>query len=190
MIFGLPVLLIIKGTGKTTTVVELIRRAVYDKGWKVLVTAPSNVAVDNVLEKLVANNSDVKISRRSRKVKSDSSSGDSIAVNAPTPPPRRLRAVRLGHPARIKASIQPYSLESLVHGADGTEVVNDVRKELESFVKVLSDEKSRYADRRVARREVKVLRSELRQREEAVVDDLISNADVVLATNVGASSSA
>ena len=170
--------------------VELIRRAVYDKGWKVLVTAPSNVAVDNVLEKLVANNSDVKISRRSRKVKSDSSSGDSIAVNAPTPPPRRLRAVRLGHPARIKASIQPYSLESLVHRADGTEVVNDVRKELESFVKVLSDEKSRYADRRVARREVKVLRSELRQREEAVVDDLISNADVVLATNVGASSSA
>ena len=170
--------------------VELIRRAVYDKGWKVLVTAPSNVAVDNVLEKLVANNSDVKSSRRSRKVKSDSSSGDSIAVNAPTPPPRRLRAVRLGHPARIKASIQPYSLESLVHGADGTEVVNDVRKELESFVKVLSDEKSRYADRRVARREVKVLRSELRQREEAVVDDLISNADVVLATNVGASSSA
>ena len=181
--------MLVKGTGKTTTVVELIRRAVYDKGWKVLVTAPSNVAVDNVLEKLVANNNDVKSSRRSRKTRSDRSSGDASA-NLPVPPPRRLRAVRLGHPARIKASIQPYSLESLVHGADGTEVVNDVRKELASFVKVLSDEKSRYADRRVARREVKVLRSELRQREEAVVDDLISNADVVLATNVGAANSA
>ena len=177
------------GTGKTSTVVELIRRAVYDNGWKVLVTAPSNVAVDNVLEKLVAHNNDSKGSRRSRKGKSESSSGNAANASG-IAPPRKLRAVRLGHPARIKASIQPYSLESLVNCADGTEVVNDVRKELASFVKVLSDDKARYADRRVARREVKVLRSELRQREETVVDDLLSSADVVLATNVGAASSA
>ena len=172
--------------------VELIRRAVFDMGWKVLVTAPSNVAVDNVLEKLVANSNDAKSSRRSRKdtAKSEGSSGDVNATNVPVPPPRRLRAVRLGHPARIRASIQTFSLESLVHRADGTRVVNDVRKELAAYIKTLSDEKARYADRRVARREVRVLRSELRQREEAVVDDLISNADVVLATNVGAASSA
>mmetsp|Transcript_2872 Transcript_2872/g.7593 ORF Transcript_2872/g.7593 Transcript_2872/m.7593 type:complete len:378 (-) Transcript_2872:125-1258(-) len=42
------------GTGKTTAVVELIRRAVLVRGWRVLVCAPSNVAVDNVLEKLVS----------------------------------------------------------------------------------------------------------------------------------------
>lgn len=41
------------GTGKTTTVVELIRQAV-SRGDKVLVCAPSNLAVDNVLERLVA----------------------------------------------------------------------------------------------------------------------------------------
>jgi superfamily I DNA and/or RNA helicase len=41
------------GTGKTTTVVELIRRAVR-RGQRVLVSAPSNTAVDNLLEKLVA----------------------------------------------------------------------------------------------------------------------------------------
>jgi superfamily I DNA and/or RNA helicase len=41
------------GTGKTTTVVELIRRAVR-KGQRVLVCAPSNLGVDNVLEKLLA----------------------------------------------------------------------------------------------------------------------------------------
>ena len=41
------------GTGKTTTVVELIRQAVRG-GDKVLVCAPSNLAVDNLLERLVA----------------------------------------------------------------------------------------------------------------------------------------
>ena len=41
------------GTGKTTAVVELIRRAVA-RGDKVLACAPSNAAVDNLLEKLLA----------------------------------------------------------------------------------------------------------------------------------------
>jgi ATP-dependent RNA/DNA helicase IGHMBP2 len=41
------------GTGKTTTVVELIRRAVA-RGDKVLACAGSNIAVDNMLERLVA----------------------------------------------------------------------------------------------------------------------------------------
>jgi ATP-dependent RNA/DNA helicase IGHMBP2 len=40
------------GTGKTTTVIELIRRAAA-RGQKVLACAPSNLAVDNLLERLV-----------------------------------------------------------------------------------------------------------------------------------------
>jgi superfamily I DNA and/or RNA helicase len=47
LIHGLP------GTGKTTTVAELIQQAVCGHKMKVLVTAPSNVAVDNVLERIV-----------------------------------------------------------------------------------------------------------------------------------------
>jgi ATP-dependent RNA/DNA helicase IGHMBP2 len=41
------------GTGKTTAVVELIRRAVR-RGDKVLACAPSNLAVDNIFERLLA----------------------------------------------------------------------------------------------------------------------------------------
>jgi ATP-dependent RNA/DNA helicase IGHMBP2 len=41
------------GTGKTTTVVELIRRAIL-RGEKVLACAPSNLAVDNIFERLLA----------------------------------------------------------------------------------------------------------------------------------------
>jgi DNA polymerase III delta prime subunit len=41
------------GTGKTTAVVELIRRAV-GRGEKVLACAPSNLAVDNIFERLLA----------------------------------------------------------------------------------------------------------------------------------------
>jgi superfamily I DNA and/or RNA helicase len=41
------------GTGKTTTVVELIRHAVH-RGERILACAPSNLAVDNLLERLLA----------------------------------------------------------------------------------------------------------------------------------------
>ncbi|XP_065191168.1 DNA-binding protein SMUBP-2-like [Sycon ciliatum] len=50
------------GTGKTTTVVEVIRQYV-KLGMKILVCAPSNVAVDNLVEKLAACRPVVKMKR-------------------------------------------------------------------------------------------------------------------------------
>jgi ATP-dependent RNA/DNA helicase IGHMBP2 len=41
------------GTGKTTTIVEFIKQAVKIQGAKVLCCAPSNIAVDNILERLI-----------------------------------------------------------------------------------------------------------------------------------------
>lgn len=51
------------GTGKTTTVVELILQAVEHQKAKVLACAPSNIAVDNMIERIHAENPKLKIVR-------------------------------------------------------------------------------------------------------------------------------
>lgn len=151
------------GTGKTTTIVELIRQAVEVTNLRVLVTAPSNQAVDNILEKL------------------DNSMGDYSKK-------KKLRLVRLGHPARIHPSILKYSLESLVKQSDGTEIVRDIRQELKSFLDISSSPKTRGIERRAAYREIKLLRKEIKEREVKIISSIIGNAQIVLATNVGAAS--
>ena len=57
------------GTGKTTTVVELILQAV-KRGIKVLATAPSNIAVDNLVEKLAGRARVVRLGHPARMMES------------------------------------------------------------------------------------------------------------------------
>lgn len=144
---------------------ELVQRAVQQYQYRVLVTAPSNVAVDNILARLVKKSGGKDGKARKQK---------------------RLSVVRLGHPARLQEEILPFSLEALVQGAEGTEIVADVRRELESFLRLASNPRTSYPNRLMARREIKSLRREIRTREERVVKELMQNADVVLATCVGA----
>ena len=167
------------GTGKTTTVAELIRCAVHNMGWKVLVTAPSNVAVDNVLERVMSIEHEKQDSTCKRR-------GGSKKTNTSM---KKVKAVRLGHPARIQHGIQKYSLESLVQSSEGTEIVQDCRSELNEHLKTLSNPKSRGQEKRVAYKEMKALKKEIRTREEKVVGEILRNSNVVLATNVGAASS-
>lgn len=149
---------------------ELIRCAVHNKGWKVLVTAPSNVAVDNVLDRVMSIENEQTAKRNSGSKK-------------------KIKAVRLGHPARIQRDIQQYSLESLVQSCEGTEIVRDCRSELNDYLKTLSSAKSRPTEKRVAYREMKALRKEIRSREEKVVGQILRESNVILATNVGVASS-
>ncbi|DAZ93834.1 TPA: hypothetical protein N0F65_009342 [Lagenidium giganteum] len=148
------------GTGKTTTVVELIRQAVTKYDMRVLVCAPSNIAVDNVLEKLAQTNS----------------SGG-----------KQLQLTRLGHPARLLPQVLRYCLDAHIEAAEGTEIVHDIRKEtaaMQAKLQKTRDKGARYE----LRRELKANRKELRQREQRVVTELLRHSDVVLATNVGAAS--
>jgi len=57
MIHGPP------GTGKTTTVVEFILQTVRLQKSKVMACAPSNIAVDNMIERLALSDPDLKIVR-------------------------------------------------------------------------------------------------------------------------------
>jgi AAA domain len=167
------------GTGKTTTIVEVIRQAVA-RQWKVLVTAPSNVAVDNVLAKLVVAAPDEDSAKDGKRKKVRSKGGNNARG--------RIRAVRIGHPARMRPEIVQYSLDSLVQRSEGTAIVADVRNELRTFVQMLSSssKRRRVQDRALAKREISSLRKEIRTREEKVVAELLGNAQVVLATCVGA----
>lgn len=51
------------GTGKTTTVVELIVKAVELQKNKVLACAPSNIAVDNIIERIGVSNPNIRVIR-------------------------------------------------------------------------------------------------------------------------------
>jgi ATP-dependent RNA/DNA helicase IGHMBP2 len=141
------------GTGKTTTVIEFILQSVQLKQ-KILACAPSNVAVDNLVDRL-------------------SSSGVNI--------------IRLGHPARMVHSALKYSLDSLIAASDGSDIIMDVREEMNHALAKAS-KSSNSTERRKWRNEVKLLRKELIAREEKLLKELLCRADVILATNTGASS--
>ncbi|XP_034377122.1 DNA-binding protein SMUBP-2 [Arvicanthis niloticus] len=141
------------GTGKTTTVVEIILQAV-KQGLKVLCCAPSNIAVDNLVERLAL---------------------------------CKKRILRLGHPARLLESVQQHSLDAVLARSDNAQIVADIRRDIDQVFgknKKTQDkrEKSNF------RNEMKLLRKELKEREEAAIVQSLTAADVVLATNTGASS--
>ncbi|KAM4017789.1 DNA-binding protein SMUBP-2 isoform 2-T2 [Anomaloglossus baeobatrachus] len=140
------------GTGKTTTVVEIILQAV-KQGLKVLCCAPSNVAVDNLVERLAV---------------------------------YKEKILRLGHPARLLESLQHHSLDAVLARSDNAQLVAEIRKDIDmTYAKMKKlqsrDEKSSFKS------EIRALRKELKEREEAAMMETLKNANVILATTTGAS---
>ena len=186
------------GTGKTTVLVELIRRLVLLTGARLLVTAPSNVAVDNLLEKLAAANGQATAAGgRGR------SKGSKAAAAGLSGLSRPLRLVRAGHPARLAPSVLAHSLDELVaSGSEQAGLAKDVRAEIDSLLGKLLHRgggqgdrkgpkhkpKARGGGRAAQWQELNKLRAELRVREERAVAETVMAADVVLATCAGAAS--
>lgn len=149
------------GTGKTHTLVELIRQLV-QKDKKVLVCGPSNISVDNILERLSE-------TFKPKKKKA----GDNL--------------IRIGHPARLLQTNLKHLLDVLSKStlsSDG-QILNDIQREIADTLGRIQKTK-RYAERRALWQELKQLKKELKVRERKVVLQLLGNAQVVLATLHGA----
>ncbi len=139
------------GTGKTTTLAEVIYQAVR-RGEKVLACAPSNTAVDNMLERLVAIMPSV---------------------------------LRVGHPARVFESLRGHTLDELVDNDPSTDVIREMRREVEQLVRAASRSgRGRDAHRRRKQlfAEAGQLRGQIRALERSVIRAVLDSADVVCTT--------
>jgi superfamily I DNA and/or RNA helicase len=139
------------GTGKTTAVVELIRRAIR-RGEKVLACAPSNLAVDNIFERLLA---------------------------------AGVRAVRLGHPARVMADLRAHTLDLLVEEHQDVRLARKLVKEAMGLFR----QAGRYTrakplpgERQETRQEARNLLADARRLEAQAVEHILDTADVLCAT--------
>ncbi|MCA9247448.1 MAG: AAA family ATPase [Planctomycetales bacterium] len=139
------------GTGKTTTVAALIRACVA-RDETVLACAPSNMGVDNLLEKLLA---------------------------------QGIRAIRLGHPARVLPVLREHTLDLLVEAHPDVKLARKLAREANA----LFDKSRRYTRSKPApgakqemRAEAKAMQEDARRIEAQVVGQLLDGAQVLCAT--------
>ena len=142
------------GTGKTTTLIELMRQIVRN-GQSVLAVAASNLAVDNMLERLIDAGENV------------------IRLGHPARVTPALRTHTLDELAEIHPDMK--LARKLTRDA------HSLRKQASKFFRVKPDPNLRHS----LREEAKQLLNEARQIEDAVTERIISNARIVCATATG-----
>ena len=170
------------GTGKTTAMAELIVQlaCLYPEA-RILVCGASNLAVDNLLERVVS-----------------------------TPEYRealqhaRTSVTRIGHAARVLPALTGATLDVQSSESPEGQLVRDVAKEINELRAALSPPptaragnksarkapRPRGAERRQMWEQVRALRKEYRQRDQAVAGSVLRRARIVMATCHGAGSRA
>lgn len=163
------------GTGKTTTVVAAIV-ALLERGDRVLVTAPTNAAVDLLAERLLA-----------------ACAEDTGGTPAGPKARSKIKLLRLGHPARVSEAVWRHTLEGQVdahpdakttvrYRADADELYRKARKYRRNFGP------QERAERAAMLKEHAGLRRLIREMEQGIVKHIVDSADVVVTTLVGATS--
>ncbi|WWD17029.1 hypothetical protein CI109_101466 [Kwoniella shandongensis] len=160
------------GTGKTHTLIELIFQLLSRPASssttlppRILITTPSNLALDNLLLRL-----------------------HTLAQQPPysTLLPRNS-ILRIGHPTRVHRDLVRETLDWRAANGDEGELLKDVGKELENNLGDLGKKRGEKGAIKGKERgkkwdEVRELRKEYRQREGKVVSTVVNAAQVVLAT--------
>lgn len=139
------------GTGKTTTVVELIIQAIL-RGETVLACAPSNTAVDNLVEKLVAENQHV------------------VRLGHAARVDEKLRHASLDH--LVSKHENMTVIRDIQRDADA------LLKQAERFTRAKPDP----GYRKGLREEAKRLKSHIRLLEQQAADHILDGADCICAT--------
>jgi ATP-dependent RNA/DNA helicase IGHMBP2 len=144
------------GTGKTTVLVEVIRRAAA-RGERVLAAAPSNLAADNLLERLVA------------------AGVDGVRVGHPA---RVLEAL---HDRTLEARVAGHESARIARGLveEAIALRRDARKRRGRRGP------GRFSEAREAERQARALLAEARVLEERAEADVLGRAPVVVATLTG-----
>jgi ATP-dependent RNA/DNA helicase IGHMBP2 len=151
------------GTGKTRTLVEVIRQRVA-RGERVLVAAPSNTAVDNIGIRLAQIGASA--DRRSAPV-----------IGTP------MRAVRLGHPARVHPALATLTIDAQVNADGATKLAREWNDRARQIRKTAAGRRGPEAKAlwHEARELDRDAHQEIANAERRIVD----RADVILATCVG-----
>ncbi|CUM53318.1 uncharacterized protein AC631_00549 [Debaryomyces fabryi] len=173
------------GTGKTYTLIELIKQLTFNNGEKVLVCGPSNISVDTILERLspIFNEEDEADKKKTRRAAKKNTS----ALKNPE------KLIRIGHPARLLGNNLQHSLDILsktnydTGSNDNKEILKDIEKDISDTLGKAKKCRN-YAERRALWSDLKTYKKELRIRERKIVQDLLVGANVILSTLHGAGS--
>ncbi|RNA28636.1 DNA-binding SMUBP-2 [Brachionus plicatilis] len=142
------------GTGKTTTLVEIIKQNCLKYKQKLLICAPSNIAVDNLVERLAI----------------------------PEKGFSKIKLIRLGHPARLLENIHQYSLDSVLTKSDQYKLASDIKSDMDKTLRLIRKSSTQKCERESLKREMRELRKELYQRENRALKEVLKEADCILAT--------
>jgi ATP-dependent RNA/DNA helicase IGHMBP2 len=146
------------GTGKTTTLVQAIKALLQQERQQILVVAPSNAAVDLLSERL-------------------SDEG--------------LNVVRVGNPARVNERQMELTLDSKIAAHNRAKEIKRLKKQASEYRDMAHKYKRNFGaaereQRKALFAEARNISKEVEQTEQYIVDDILSKADVVTATLVGA----